>query len=690
MIAGKMSSDVSSIYPQDNINSPKLNDGGIYEFENFRLDAASRMLYNEGKPVALAPKVVETLVALIERPGEVVSKDEMMKRLWKDSFVEESNLTQNIYLLRKTLGKTADGQDLIETFRRRGYRFNGEIKEVSEPAAQFVGKREVIDEAVPDGENLPKNSEILDENLKLISVSDETVFTGESNLDDTRFESPQVKKSNRLPLAIFGFVFLGILAFAGWMMFNRPDTKRAGGVPVRSIAVMPLVNDSGNVNTEYLSDGITESLITSLSQLSGLSVKARSSVFRYKGKDVPIKNIGSELSVEAILTGRIAERGDELVINVELVDAQTENILWKADYNRSMANLSTLQNEITRAVAQNLKIKLTGTNEQRFAKNPADSETYQLYLKGRHHLNKMIPIHLNKAAAYFQEAINRDANYAPAYAGLADTYVALAGFHGKDVAPPRENWAKAKEAARKAVELDPQSAVTQIAFANVAKSFDYDVKEAERACLLALRLDPSNADAHSLHADILYLSGKDEEAEAAHRHALELDPLSMPNTIKFGFFLINIKKDGDAVALMKKTMDFDPKLPTTHFVLSRLYMAKAMHAESVEEFATVGDIIGQSEMARKQREIFARDGWEGFLKFEIERYLEGQKTIYLRVSDIAVYYAQLGDRDKTFEFLEQAFYNREPLMLGLRRNRLFENLRPDPRFTDLIRRIEAK
>jgi TolB-like protein/Tfp pilus assembly protein PilF len=484
-------------------------------------------------------------------------------------------------------------------------------------------------------------------------------------------------------------LLLGGVTALIWFAASRFASQ--SGAPIRSLAVMPLVNESGNDNTEYLSDGLTESLITSLSQLPDLSVKARSSAFRYKGKDVPLKNIGAELAVQAILTGRVAERGNELVINVELVDARTENVLWKEDYNRSMANLSTLQSEITRDVAEKLRIRLTGANEQTLARNnAAASETYQLYLKGRYHLNKIIPVDLNKAAGYFEQAITQDPNYAAAYAGLADTYVALAGFHGKSVQPPREYWARAKEAAQKAVELDPQSAVAQIAYANVAKSFDYNTEEAERAAQIALQLDPSNADAHELYADILFLKERDEEALAEHRRALELDPLSMQNSIKFGFFLGNIKKDEEAEALMKKTMDLDPKLPTPHFVLYRLYMAKGMHAKSVEEYTTVGDILGYAETAKRQRETFARGGWEAFLRFENERFLEGQKSYYVRASDIAINYAQLGDKDKAFEFLEQAFYNREPLILGLGRNRLFENLKDDPRFTDLVRRAESR
>ena len=692
-----MSSDLSSIESQFNLNSVKTGVESIYEFEDFRLDAARLMLYRGGESTNLAPKVVETLLALVERGGEIVSKEELMSRLWKNAFVEESNLTQNIYLLRKTLGKGADGRDLIETFRRRGYRFSGEIKKISDSGAAdgTTAPESVAGEG--SGEVHAPAAETQDFFASGAAAKFSTGFEGpESKADfksgDARSAGRRPARSNWLLPAILGLLALGVSAAVIWFALKRSDSPAAnGGAQIRSLAVMPLVNESGNSNTEYLSDGLTESLITSLSQLPELSVKARSSAFRYKGKDVPLKSIGAELAVQAILTGRVAERGGELVINVELVDAQTENVLWKADYNRSMANLSTLQSEITRDVAEKLRIKLTGANDQKLAKTgAAGSETYQLYLKGRHHLNKIISADLKKAIAYFEQAIAQDPNYAPAYAGLADTYVALAGFHGTGVPPPREFRTRAREVAQKAVELDPQSAVAQIAYANVAKSLDYNIEEAARACQIALQLDPSNSDAHSLYADVLFYYERDAEAAAEHRRALELDPLSMQNTLKFAYFLASTGQDAETESLMKKTMDLDPKLPTPHFVLHRLYMANGMHARSVEENAIAGVLLGFPERATEQREVFARSGWEGYLRFEIERFLERRKKDYMRASDIAIFYAQLGERDKAFEFLEQAFYNREPLMVGLKRNRLFENLRGDPRFDDLVRRIEAK
>jgi TolB-like protein len=280
-----MSSGINSIYSQDNINSPKSFNDGVYEFDRFRLDVAHLMLYENFAPVALAPKVVETLLALVERRGEVVSKNELMNRLWADSFVEESNLTQNIYLLRKTLGKGVDGRDLIETFRRRGYRFNGQIKK---PSADLI----------------------------------RATAAGEQN---------------------------GAREIARHGNGGRQNAYN-------SLAVLPLTNESGEDAIEYLSDGITESIINRLSQISQLRVLARNTVFSYKNQTVAPQEIGRRLGASAILTGRVLQLGERLIVRAELVETANGWQMWGEQYNRESSDILELQETIAREISENLQV----------------------------------------------------------------------------------------------------------------------------------------------------------------------------------------------------------------------------------------------------------------------------------------------------------------------------------------------
>lgn len=384
-----MSSGTTSIQSQFNLNPDKPNDERIYEFEDFRLDGAHLMLYREMKAVALAPKVVETLLALVERRGEIVSKTKMMERLWKDAFVEDANLTQNIYLLRKTLGKGSDGRDLIETFRRRGYRFTGQIKEAAFDLHETVA------------ENSYGASRI----------------AGNKSADDL------------------------------------PNTYQ-------SLAVLPLTNESADANAEYLCDGITESIINRLSQISKLRVVARNTVFRYKEQDIVAQKVGRELGVSAILTGRILQLGGRLINRIELVETRGGWQLWGEQYDRPASDVLELQETIAREISENLHLKLTGDEQKRLIKRHTKStEAYYLYVKGRYYLNKRLTETIERAAEFFQQAIDVDPTYAPAHAGLADCYPLLSLY---SALTPHEAYPKAKDAAIKALEIDDSLATRTI------------------------------------------------------------------------------------------------------------------------------------------------------------------------------------------------------------------------------------
>jgi len=479
-----------------------------------------------------------------------------------------------------------------------------------------------------------------------------------------------------------GFVVFSVLLFAAiglgyWFFANRPATA----TPIESIAVLLFANESGNADTEYLSEGMTESLISSLSQLPKLSVKARSSVFRYKGKETNAQTIGKELNVQAILNGRVVQRGNDLTLYVELIDTTTENVLWKESYNKPMANLIALQSEIARDVSNKLKTKLSGADEQRLAKNYTENtEAYQLYLKGRFYWNKRTGKDLQKAIEYFQQAIDVDPNYALAYAGLADAYALLSPYLA---APPREVMPKAREAAQKALTLDDQLVEAHTALGLILNTYDYDFAGAEREFKRAIELNPNYATAHQFYGELLMYLDRREDADAEFRRAVELDPLSLIINRQYGESLLYARKYEASIVQFKKTLDLDSNFAAARVSLSVAYQLTGKHPETIEEYAKFQELIGEKQNAALIRQSFAEGGWSGFLRTMIGETRLSNATPYT----LATWYTMLGKKDKAFEELNKSYEIREYFLVLLKVDPRFDDLRSDQRFQDLLRRV---
>src|SRR5437667_9578733 len=376
------------------------------------------------------------------------------------------------------------------------------------------------------------------------------------------------RRSTIVVLAIAA-VFIAVIGVVAYVYLARKSN-----VAIQSIAVMPFTNASGNSDVEYLSDGITDSLINSLSQLPNLSVKARSTVFHYKGKDVSPQQVGSELSVQAVLNGRVVQRGDQLTLSLELVEARTGNQIWGEQYNRKTADLVALQNEIARDVSDKLRVKLSGAEEQRVTKNyTANSEAYQLYLKGRFYWNKRTLDDFNRAVPYFQQAIDKDPNYALAYSGLADSYALLSAF---GEGPPKDWMPRAKAAASKALVIDDNLAEAHTSLAQIVAYYDWDFDGAEREFRRAIQLNPNYATAHHWHAENLSSLQRHDEALSEIRRARELDRLALITNRVHGDLLLNARRYDEAIEQYRKTIEMDPNFPTTHAFLGRAYAAKQM------------------------------------------------------------------------------------------------------------------
>jgi TolB-like protein len=458
---------------------------------------------------------------------------------------------------------------------------------------------------------------------------------------------------------------------------------RKSTAQIESIAVMPFLNESGNPELEYLSDGMTETLISGLSQLPNLNVKARSSVFRYKGKETNLQTVGKELNVQAILNGRVVQRGDQLTLSLELIDAQTENVIWSEQYNRRQSDLTTLQSEIARDVSSKLKIKLSGADQQKLAKTyTTNAESYKLYLQGRFYWNKREEKDFRKAIEYYNQAIALDQKYALAYAGLADSYALLSSF---GFMPPAEAIPKANEFAHRALSLDDTLAGPHNTLAYDLLQYDHDFAGAEPEFKRAIELDPTYATAHQWYGEMLVDAGRFDEAFVEIRRALEIEPLALPINWDYGRFLYMARRYDDSLAQHQKTIELDPGFARAHRTLAEVYRVKKDYANAVEERAQFFDLVGQPQNAALIRATFAKEGWLGFAR------LVTAKNSPLRDSNnnwvVAKAYVDLGGKDKVFAELNKAFETRLSSLLWLKVEPQFDPLHDDPRFQQLLKRI---
>jgi TolB-like protein/Flp pilus assembly protein TadD len=479
-------------------------------------------------------------------------------------------------------------------------------------------------------------------------------------------------------VAVLGVALIAaLISYFTW--FRERDLRTSDLPPIQSIAVMPFINASGNADAEYLSDGMTETLINGLAQLPNLSVKARSSVFRYKGKEVDPQTAGNELGVQAILNGRVVQRGDDLTLYLSLVDTRTGNQIWGDHYNRKQADLLSLQSEIGRDVSSKLRRKLSGADEEKLAKNyTQNAEAYQLYLQGRFFWNKRTPQSIQKSIEYFQQAIEKDPNYALGYAGLSDGYALLAYYGG---GPASELFPKAKDAALKAVSLDPNLAEPHNALGFVSVLSDYDYAGAEREYRRAIEINPNYALSHQNLGVMLNRIGRQSEGMAEIQRALELEPFSTIVNRLYGDVLTYNRRYDDALNQFKKTLELEPSFPTTHLGISALYQMTGKYAESVESFASYLQLSGRPQAAAQARASFAAGGWQGYLsEMTGPRRPEGLSPYVA-----ATYFVRLGEKDKAFVELDKALEDRDWRLLYIKVDPRLDPLRDDPRYQDLIR-----
>src|SRR5229473_3354926 len=479
------------------------------------------------------------------------------------------------------------------------------------------------------------------------------------------------------PHFVWGAVLITLLAVFGLVagnlrerLFGRPGSPR-----IDSIAVLPFTNVSKDSKTEYLSDGITESLINSLSQLPNLAVMSRNTVFRYKDQANDPERVGNDLGVRAILTGRLVQSGDELLISVNLEDVQNKRQIWGAQYNRKLSNLVSVQEEIAGDIYGRLRPKLDGEEIKRVSKRPTeDVEAYQFYLQGLFYWNKWTEADFKKAADYFTRAVQKDPRYALSYAGLADTY-SLLGHAG--YLPPSEAWPKAKAAAMQALEIDDTLAEAHTSLGLVKEHYEWDWTGAEKEFKRAIELDPNSASAHLWYGDFLANTGRLEEGMRETKRAQEFDPLSLIINTTMGWQYYLSHQYVQAVEQLRKALEIDQRFSPARRMLEEVYAQMGKHKEAVAEREKVLSLSGNPELAASIEEDFSRSGYKGVLQSWLDGLTEISKHRYVSAYSISEAYMRMGEKEKAFDSLEKAYDEHDSGLVSVAVDPLFDSVRSD-------------
>jgi serine/threonine protein kinase/TolB-like protein/Tfp pilus assembly protein PilF len=490
-------------------------------------------------------------------------------------------------------------------------------------------------------------------------------------------------KRHKKKLALSLAALVAVCAGLGYWMYRAKFS--AGGGPIDSVAVLPFANAGGDPDTEYLSDGITESVINSLSHVSKLRVVPRSTVFRYKGKQNAPEQIGQELNVRGVVTGRVARRGDAFLVSAELTDVGRDSQLWGESYSKKLADIQGIQEDISKAIADNLRIELSGKEQQQIGKKDTQNpEAYQLYLRGRYFWNQRSPDGVKKGLDYFEQAIQKDPGYALAYAGIADSYAVGGGTYlGLS---SKESRPKARAAALKALELDDSLAEAHTNLADTYLYYDWDFAKSDAEFRKAIALNPNYPTAHQWYSECLYVTGRYDEAIAQAKRALELDQLSVAINGSLGATYYYARKYDLAIEQYKKTLQMDQNALLQHRELFLTYTLKGMYPEAVGEWQSVARNLGDEAQAAALGEAFQKSGFRGFLKTgldQLSKVREGQQPGY----DVARLHTLLGQTNEAIAALERVYAVRGGGIVYIKSDPVLDPLRSDPRFQDLIRRL---
>ncbi len=605
-----------------------------YEFGDFRIDSVERVLLRADEPVPLTPKVFDLLLLLVENNGHVIEKEKLMNEIWPGTFVEEGNLTQNISVLRKVLSAGADGHEFIQTIPRRGYRFVGHVHEGLDEHELIIEERSV--------------ARVIVEEHQTDTPPPSTAIVRPASRDVLR--TPAKWKPGRTTL----FVSVALAAVAivtAYLLFSN-QSKRGATVAAlsepRSIAVLPFRPLNVNSGDEFLGLGMTDALISRLSNIRHANVRPTSAVQKYSGRAQQAATVGKELRVDSVLEGTVQKEGDRIRVSVQLIDVKEAKTVWAHAFDEKFTDIFAVEDAISERIAQAMTLKLTEDEKARVAKHYTDDPAaHESYLQGRFYLNKFTEDGTKLAREYFEQAIAKDSHYAEAYSGLAESYA-----FGEIGLPPEEAFPKARDAATSALDLDETVGEAHAALAQVAFLWDWDWSAAEKQFKRAIELTPGDPEIHHMYAHYLY----------AHQFDL-------------------------AIEQYKLVLAVDPNFAEAHRQLADAYWQKGQFDEALAEMNKRLELVGRGHEVPALKKAFAAGGWKTFWQKRLEFARERSKRTYIAASDFAYFYVFLKDKPRALDMLERALREHDHSLVYLKVECTWDTLRSEPRFQELLRRM---
>ncbi len=634
----------------------------IYRFGRFEIDTVNRLLLREGRTIALTPKIFDMLLLLVENNGRMVTKDEIMGAIWADTFVDETNLTSNISRLRKILHE--GGADCIETMPKHGYRFKARI-EKSDTTGEMILTRRV--------------------RARIQQITEETeTGNGIERLPAADRKNPFWR--NKFFVSAAGLVILVAIGLSifHWRTFQAP---MGNAMQIKSLAILPfkpLVTESRNESLEL---GMTDTLISKLGS-SEIVVRPLSSVRRFGNVDQDPVQAGQSLGVDSVLDGSIQHWGDKIRVNVRLIRIADGSTLWTGTFDEKFTDIFVVQDAISRKVASALTLEFTGEEKTKLEKRYTNNvDAYQLYLRGRYHYFKLTLPEMRKGIDFFQQAIDLDPAYALAYAGMADAYrtLPLAGWK----VASKEALPQAKAAATRALELDPNLAEAHIALGWVGFLYDRDWNSAESELKRAIELAPNNADAHRAYAHFFSILGRHDEAIAEGKRSRELDPNSLITNALEGQFLFYAGHDEEAIDRLRKTLEIEPNFWIAYNALGRVYIRQGRYDEAIAALIKAEDLSGGGSTVPVTQlgYALAKSGNRERAQATLAELTSLAAETFVPACSFAMIYNGLGQKEEALNYLEKSFQEREVQLSFIKIDTRWDNLRSEPRFKDLMKRM---